>query len=65
MQLQSGFELPRKKTIKSKVMVRNPFDRKLSKSPQRDIFNESQIFKNESRISNTGKKDIAQIISLL
>lgn len=46
-------------------MVRNPFDRKLSKSPQRDIFNESQIFKNESRISNTGKKDIAQIISLL
>jgi hypothetical protein len=65
MLLQSGFELPRKKTGKFKVMVRNPFERKLSKSPQSDLFNESQIFKNESRISHTGKKDLAQIISLL
>lgn len=50
---------------KYKVMVRNPFERKMSRSPQKNVFNQSQILKNESRISNDGKKDLANIISLI
>ena len=65
MVLNNGLELIKKKMSKYRVMVRNPFERKTSKSPKKDMFNESKIWKNESRISNNGKQDIANIISLI
>ena len=65
MALHSGLDLLKKKMSKYKVMVKNPFERKTSKSPQKEMFTESRIWKNESRMSNNGKQDIADIISLL
>jgi hypothetical protein len=62
---QSGFENTKRKMSKMKVMVRNPFERKLSKSPQNELFNQSQIIKNDSRISKCGEMEIANIISLI
>lgn len=65
MALLGHFESTKKKMSKYKVMVKNPFERKLSKSPETMVLKQSQILKNESRISNEGKKDIAKIISLI
>ena len=46
MLLNSGTELLKKKMSKYKVMVKNPFGRKTSKSPTNQPFNQSKIWKN-------------------
>lgn len=38
MVLNANTETLRKKMSRYKVMVRNPFERKLSKSPQKNLF---------------------------
>ena len=65
MALNSNVETLRKKMNRYKVMVRNPFERKLSKSPHKDMLDQSQIIRNESRISIDGRTDLANIISLI
>lgn len=55
----------KKRPSKNKILVTNPFQRKVSKSPSKDLMQESKIMKNESGISQKGCEELAQIISLL
>jgi hypothetical protein len=48
----------KKLSLKCKVYVTNPFNRKLSRNVENNILEESKIVDNESNLSQSGCKEI-------
>jgi hypothetical protein len=51
-------DLMKKLSLKCKVYVTNPFNRKLSRNVENNILEESKIVDNESNLSQSGCKEI-------